>query len=170
MADADLLFATHRQGLFRYFCRVVGHRETAHDLTQEVFLRVSRAGVPQADDGALRAWVFTIARHLALNHLRDDRRRPQAVDATGDASAPAGQETALAVREALAGLADLDRDVFLMRESAGLSYADIAATCDLSIEAVRSRLRRARQHLREVLSEPLAVQRQYGVKLGRRQR
>ena len=54
-----------------------------------------------------------------------------------------------------------------MRESAGLSYDDIASACDLSVEAVRSRLRRARQQLRDSLSGTLAVQRQYGVKFGR---
>jgi RNA polymerase sigma-70 factor (ECF subfamily) len=167
VADADLLFNAHRHGVFRYFCRVVGHRETAHDLTQEVFLRVSRAPVPAADDSALRAWVFTIARNLALNHRRDDLRRPQTVDVVADSVAPASQETAAAVRQALAALSDVDRDVFLMRESAGLSYDDIASACDLSVEAVRSRLRRARQQLRETLSGALSVQRQYGVRFGR---
>ena len=167
MPDAEILFAAHREGLVRYFCRIVGHRETANDLTQEVFLRVSRAGVPDADQGAVKAWIFTIARHLALNHVRDGRRRPQTVDAVVEIARPASQETAVAVRQALDALTGLDRDVFLMRESAGLGYEDIAAACDLSVDAVRARLRRARAQLRASLSGALAVQRQFGVRIGR---
>jgi RNA polymerase sigma-70 factor (ECF subfamily) len=72
-----------------------------------------------------------------------------------------------AVREALAALSAPDRDVFLMREMAGLTYEDIAAACELPVETVRSRLRRARAQLRQALSAPLTVQRQRGVRFGR---
>jgi RNA polymerase sigma-70 factor (ECF subfamily) len=159
VADAERLFTLHRQGVFRYLCRVVGRPETAQDLTQEVFLRVSRAGVPDTDDVGHRAWVFRIARNLVLNHVRDDARRGQAV-ALLDQAAPATQEVALAIRRAVDALADVDRDVFLMRESAGLSYSEIAAACDLSVEAVRARLRRAREQLRESLDGPMRTGRQ----------
>jgi RNA polymerase sigma-70 factor (ECF subfamily) len=164
--DADVLFTEHRAGVFRYLCRIVGQRETAHDLTQEVFLRVSRARVPEAGELVVRAWVFKIARNLALNHLRDGRRRPQTVE-LADVATGATQEVSAAVRQALAALPAPDRDVFLMREMAGLSYEDIATASELSVEAVRSRLRRAREQLRQALSAPLGVQRQQGVRIGR---
>jgi RNA polymerase sigma factor (sigma-70 family) len=86
--------------------------------------------------------VFKIARNLVLNHLRDSHRRGQPVELI-DTPAPATQELTLAIREALSGLSDADRDVFLLRESAGLSYEEIAAACELTVEAVRGRLRRA---------------------------
>jgi RNA polymerase sigma-70 factor (ECF subfamily) len=164
--DADVLFTEHRAGVFRYLCRIVGQRETAHDLTQEVFLRVSRARVPEAGELVVRAWVFKIARNLALNHVRDGRRRPQTVE-LADVATSATQEVSAAVRQALAALAAPDRDVFLMREMAGLSYEDIATASELSLEAVRSRLRRAREQLRQALSAPLGVQRQQGIRIGR---
>jgi RNA polymerase sigma-70 factor (ECF subfamily) len=164
--DADVLFTEHRAGVFRYLCRIVGQRETAHDLTQEVFLRVSRARVPEAAELVVRAWVFKIARNLALNHVRDGRRRPQTVE-LADVATSATQEVSAAVRQALAALAAPDRDVFLMREMAGLSYEDIATASELSLEAVRSRLRRAREQLRQALSAPLGVQRQQGIRIGR---
>ena len=150
MPTAEALFALHRQSVFRYLSRVVGRAETAQDLTQEVFLRVTRADVPEADASGHRAWVFKIARNLVLNHLRDGHRHGHAVELVDvHAVAPATQELGVAIREALAQLADMDRDVFLLRESAGLSYEEIAAACDLTIEAVRARLRRAREQLRE---------------------
>lgn len=160
MPSAEALFALHRQGVFRYLSRVVGRAETAQDLTQEVFLRVTRATVPESDASGHRAWVFRIARNLVLNHLRDGHRHGHAVELVEvHATAPATQELSIALREALAALGDVDRDVFLLRESAGLSYDEIAAACDLSVEAVRGRLRRAREELRAALSSEIGAAR-----------
>jgi RNA polymerase sigma-70 factor (ECF subfamily) len=165
VADADVLFTEHRQGVFRYLSRIVGHTEAAHDLTQEVFLRVSRAPVPEADAAGRRAWVFRIARNLALNHLRDGQRRGETVEMVETAQ-PAVQELRLALHQALASLQDLDRDVFLLRESAGLSYGEIAASCDLTIEAVRARLHRARLELRGSLEGPMRLRRARPISFG----
>jgi RNA polymerase sigma-70 factor (ECF subfamily) len=150
VTSSHILFATHRDGVFRYLSRIVGVAE-ASDLTQEVFLRVSRSAVPEAGAEAQRAWVFRIARNLALNHRRDVQRRPSMIP-LADAARPASQESAIAVRQALDRLAPLDRDVFLLREAAGLSYDEIALACELSSDAVRSRLHRARQQLRACLA------------------
>src|SRR5215207_6983923 len=114
LATADILFTAHRDGVFRYLSRIVGQRD-AGELTQEVFLRVARGPLPPADAGAHRAWIFSIARNLALNHVRDDRRRGVAVE-LNDRPAAATQELSVALAEALDRLASLDRDVFLMRE------------------------------------------------------
>jgi RNA polymerase sigma-70 factor (ECF subfamily) len=63
------------------------------------------------------------------------------------------------LREALAALPELDRDVFLLREVAGLSYDEIARTSELTPAAIRSRLHRARQQLRAALAPALLVER-----------
>ena len=159
MTSAEVLFAEHRQKLFLYFCRAVGHPETAHDLTQDVFLRVTRSGPPAVQNGDLRPWLFRIARNLALDHHRRLERHPDErpsgqSDAPELVGAPARsprQETTLAVNEALAALDELDRDVFLMREAGGLTYDEIAKVCDLTADAVRSRIHRTRLRLREHL-------------------
>ncbi len=150
--DPEALFTAHRDGIFRYLCRIVGPVE-APDLTQEVFLRVSRTAVPDIPPDALRAWIFRIARNLALNHRRDTGRRPSTTALTDVPHRPP-QETTLAMRQALEQLAPLDRDVFLLREVSGLSYGEIGESCDITIDAVRSRLHRARQQLRAAL-QPL---------------
>jgi RNA polymerase sigma-70 factor (ECF subfamily) len=165
--DADLLFVRCQPQVLRYLTRMVGHAETARDLTQETFLRASRGSAP-ADEPGRRAWVFRIARNVALNHLRDTaRRHVPAADLPG-AGAPAAQETALLVREALAQLAELDRDVFMLRESAGLNYAEIAHACAITEDAVRSRLQRARQALRVLLDGTLQAERARGVSISGR--
>ena len=139
--------------MFRYLCRIVGPNE-ATDLTQEVFLRVARSTVPDTTADGERAWVFRIARNLALNHRRDSGRRPETVE-LADAARPAPQETSAAMKQALDRLSPLDRDVFLLREVAGLSYEEIAGSCEISHAAVRARLHRARQQLRNELQPHL---------------
>jgi RNA polymerase sigma-70 factor (ECF subfamily) len=158
VADAEILFAAHGKRVFRYLCRIVGSAE-ANELTQEVFLRVARGPLPQADDAGRRAWIFSIARNLALNHVRDERRRGPAT-AVPETPAQATQEISAALHEAIGRLAPLDRDVFLMREAGGLSYQEISAACGLTIDAVRSRLHRARQELRTMLGPALDHDRQ----------
>jgi RNA polymerase sigma-70 factor (ECF subfamily) len=158
VTTAEVLFAEHRQRLFLYFCRAVGHPETAHDLTQDVFLRVTRSGPPAVQAGELRPWLFRIARNLALDHHKRLERHPD--ERAGHAlpaetAAAVGrtprQETTVAINEALAALEELDRDVFLMREVAGLSYHEIAQACELTTDAVRSRIHRTRLRLRDHL-------------------
>jgi RNA polymerase sigma-70 factor (ECF subfamily) len=151
VTDADVLFTAHRDGIFRYLCRIVGS-EDARELTQEVFLRVTRATAPETDEGGRRAWLFRIARNLALNRVRDDRRRGDTVEIAADPALPPTQALALALREALDRLSPVDRDVFLMREVGGLRYDEISFACQLTPDAVRSRLHRARQQLRAALS------------------
>jgi RNA polymerase sigma-70 factor (ECF subfamily) len=157
-ADAEALFAAHQTGLLRYLRRAVGHAEAARDLAQDVFVRIARADALPGTDDERRAWVFRIARNLAIDHRRRHEVR-LADSATGraDAGRPAAQDTSLAVNEALAALDPLDRDVFLLREAGGLSYAEIAAACDLTVSAVRSRIHRARLELRARLSDPIAA-------------
>jgi len=157
--DAEALYRANRNGLFRYFCRAVGHAETARDLTQDVFVRVSRSVIPAAPESALRGWLFRIARNLALDHHRSGHRTPPTETLADSAAHSASQETSAAVNEAIATLGDVDRDVFLMRELAGLGYDDIAAACGLTPDAVRSRIHRTRLQLRERLSGQIAERR-----------
>src|SRR5262245_31651371 len=119
--------------------------------------------MPVATETGQRAWVFKIARNLALNHVRDGRRRPVMV-ADPQALTPATQELGVALRDAVAALPAVDRDVFLLREIVGLSYAEIASACDVSVESVRSRLHHARQMLRGALGKTLDVRGQRGVR------
>jgi len=157
--DTAGLFAAHQRRLFKYFCRAVGKTETARDLTQDVFVRVSRTAIPAASDGEVRAWLFTIARNLVIDHHREHLRRPEPSELMDEAARSPSQDIDFAVNEALATLGDLDRDVFLMREVAGLGYEEIGRACGLTPDAVRSRIHRVRLQLREDLASPIATRR-----------
>ena len=146
------IFHRHRRDIYRYLVRLSGQPDAADDLSQEVFLRVVRALKDGGPVGHERGWVFAIARNL----LRDRHRRlltltPVAESAV-EPSTGANQVLAFGLTEALRGPAADDRDVFLLKEIGGLSYAEIASECSCTVEAVRSRLFRTRTHLRENLA------------------
>jgi RNA polymerase sigma-70 factor (ECF subfamily) len=168
VADRDSLFAQHHRQLFRYFCRAVGQAEAARDLTQDVFLRVSRATIP-ASNGDVNAWLFLIARNLVLDYHRSRSRRPELSPLDDEGTRVPSQDVGVAVNEALASLPELDRTVFLMREVAGLGYEEIASACDLTPDAVRSRIHRARLQLRDQLAAPIATLRTVAIRRSGRQ-
>jgi RNA polymerase sigma-70 factor (ECF subfamily) len=156
MTDAEMLFALYQDRLRRYLGRASGETEFARDLTQEVFLRVSRVAIPVASKDQLAGWLFRIARNVVTDHHRQQNRRPKETSETVDRARDASQETTTALNQALSMLPGLDRDVFLMREMSGLSYDDIASACELTPDAVRNRIHRARLRLREVLAASLS--------------
>ncbi len=164
MADAEALFAAHQAGLLRYLSRAVGHGETARDLTQDVFVRVIRSDTLPGADAEQRAWLFRIARNIAIDHHRRRHVRGPENLAAPEPSRAASQDTTLEVTDALGQLDALDRDVFLMREVGGLSYAEIGAACEITPDAVRSRIHRARLQLRQSLGPSIDAQRQRGVR------
>lgn len=157
MVDTERLFALHRGGLVRYLTRAVGHQDAALDLAQDVFVRVAQAERLPEGTSAQKSWLFTIARNLAIDHHR--RRLLRDVDRTvppAEAAQPETSHDSAVVNQALGTLDDVARDVFVMRELAGLSYAEIAEVCGLTPDAVRNRIHRARLQLREHLRRPIA--------------
>jgi RNA polymerase sigma-70 factor (ECF subfamily) len=158
-ATLDVLFREYRGPLFRYLSRAVGQPDAARDLTQDVFLRAARATVPAAAEGELRAWLFQIARNLAIDYHRRQRTTPGGASHVPESARVASQDVVVAVNQALAALADIDRDVFLMHEVAGLQYTEIARACGLTEDAVRSRIHRTRLQLRGQLAGPIAARR-----------
>ena len=59
VTNAESLFAQYYDRLLRYRSRAAGEREAARDLTQEVFLRVSRTAIPTAPENQLAGWLFS---------------------------------------------------------------------------------------------------------------
>ena len=165
----ERLYLSYQAQVLRYLTRLLGRREIAQDLTQETFLRATTSDAPDQEPQQ-RAWIFRIARNLALNHIRDTSRHLALAPDAPRTDTPAPHDTALIVNEAIGKLSALDRDVLLLRESAGLTYDEIAATCDLTTDAVRARLQRARQTLRVLLQGVLVVERARGVTLSGRNR
>jgi len=148
---ADALFARHHRDVHRFLARMTGRRDLADDLSQDVFLRIVRSLGNGGPVGHERAWVFAIARNLLADRWRQERRRGPEVDGAPEPAVTGTQALAFDLTNALAHLPEADREMFLLREIGGLSYDEIAAVSDCTVEAVRARLRRARCALRDSL-------------------
>jgi RNA polymerase sigma-70 factor (ECF subfamily) len=151
---------------------LVGSRDQAEDLAQEVFMRVYRARKKYVAGAKFSTWLFTIANNVALNALRTRSRRPEVTLRSRDSGplgarpldtmlqAGSGQmptrqvdkaELQEVVRMALSTLNERQRMAVLLSKFEGMSYADIAQTMEITPQAVKSLLSRARNGLRDVL-------------------
>ena len=156
-ADLDEIFRRDYQGVVGVAARVLGSREQAEDVAQEVFLSFNRSSVPAGD---ARGWLFVAAAHTALNLLRSGRRRASREEiaaAADDAvdldlvEAVVTLEERRRVRAALARLPRKQAAALVLRYS-GLTYADVASALDLSPGSVGTTVRRAESALREELN------------------
>jgi len=156
-ADLDEVFRRDYQRVVSVAARVLGSRDQAEDVAQEVFLSFSRSSVPAGEAGG---WLSVAAAHTALNLLRSGRRRSSREEAaaatehsvvTDVADTVVTLEERSRVRAALAELPRKQAMALVLRHS-GLSYADVAAALDLSPGSVGTTVRRAESALRKELN------------------
>jgi RNA polymerase sigma factor (sigma-70 family) len=155
-ADLEQVFRTTYPRVVAVAARVLGSRDEAEDVAQEVFLTFGRSAVPA---GEAAGWLSVAAAHTALNHLRSGRRRAWREEAAGNGVAVAADVADAVValderRRVRAALARLPRRqaVALVLRHSGLSYAEVAAALDLSPGSVGTTVRRAESALREELN------------------
>jgi RNA polymerase sigma-70 factor (ECF subfamily) len=110
------------------------------------------------------SWLFTITRRVLLDRHRALARRPEEMALNREPSAAVNQERSAVLADALGHLPDSDREPFLLREVGGLTYEEIAVVCDLTLEAVRSHIYRARQQLRRSLASPENMDRSHAIR------
>lgn len=154
-ADLDEIFRRYYLQVVGVAARVLGSRDQAEDVAQEVFLSFGRSSVPAAE---ARGWLTVAAAHTALNLLRSGRRRASREAAAANdvvvsdvADAVVTLEERSRVRAALARLPRTQSVALVLRHS-GLSYADVAAALDLSPGSVGTAVRRAESALRKELT------------------
>ncbi len=169
-AACSELVAEHQRMVVQLAMNLLGDRDEALDLSQEVFLRVFRTIHRFRGQSSLRTWIYRIAVNQARNRHRFWRRRHRAdqvsldqhLEAHGDflsggESTPdrmlAQKELARRLQEALDRLPFDQRTAIVLREIDGLSYEEIAYSLGVAIGTVKSRLTRARQALRLELHE-----------------
>ncbi len=170
LACAELV-TTHERMVYQLAYHLLGTREEALDLSQEVFLRVFRMMGTFRGQSSLRTWIYRIVINQARNRQRWWRRRRQSdqvsldqhVETHGelpqraDLAAPdrllARKEAAARLWRAMDRLPFDQRTAVVLREFDGLSYEEIAFSLDIAVGTVKSRLTRARQALRADLVE-----------------
>jgi len=166
----ETLMLRHRNQVHAFLLRLTGERTRAEDLAQETFLRLVKAAAGWEPRASVRTWLFTIARNLATDAARRQVfRATEPLDATEDgggrprhaapaAAGPGPDEAAEAAQlrpkleAALAALPGEQREVFLLREHAGLSFPEIAEAVGVNENTAKSRMRYALLALRERLA------------------
>ena len=156
--------------------RLTEDAEEARDLTQETFLRVFQSIARFRGDADLKTWIYRIAINQARNRWRWWRRRrrdatfsldlqdenhEQPLSARLQSAAIDPEQETLArereavLRNALRTLGRSYRETVILRDVEGLSYEEIAATLEISVGTVKSRLARGRMELRRKLGSSL---------------
>lgn len=162
--------------VFQLVYRYTGDYEESCDLTQDTFVRAFNAWTEFRGDSQIYTWLYRIAINLCHNQQKKLNRRqrverssldaPIGGDDDGDNRGPQevaderplplqileGHELRARLHEALAQLPDNYRTVIVLRDIEGLSYDEIARVTDSSLEAIKSRLFRARGTLRQLLA------------------
>lgn len=171
-AAFEELVVRYQARLLTVLEHLVGNCHQAEDLAQEVFLRVYRARQGYAPGAKFSTWLYTIANHVATSALRSKIRRHEVnldpresgplgatpMDVLAQASSstmPARRldktEMRQIVQMAVESLNDRQRMAVLLNKFEGMNYSDIAEVMELTPQAVKSLLSRARVNLREIL-------------------
>ncbi|MFI6576337.1 RNA polymerase sigma factor [Nocardiopsis sp. NPDC050513] len=155
-AFRELVRAWHAP-LWRYVRSMVGSAHLADDLAQEAWVAVLR-GLPRLRQPERFApWLFTIARRVVVDHLRQAYQAPETsveeVEAALDDDSLSGVLTTMQVEAGLDGLPPLEREVLVLFHLQDLPLAACAEVLGVPPGTVKSRLHRARRMLRSVLAE-----------------
>jgi len=158
----DRTILPHLDAAYNLARWLIGNERDAEDVTQEACLRAFKffGGFRGGD---ARAWLLTIVRRSAWNWLQSNRRHEEAVEFDeelhGGEDPSTNPELALAragdvetVRQAIAALPAVFREVIVLRELEGCAYKEIADIAGVPIGTVMSRLTRARRQLQTALS------------------
>lgn len=169
-----VLVGRHRQPLYNFVLRFVGHPQRAEDVLQETWLKVIRGSREYEPRARFTTWAFTIARNLCVDAARKERtRRTESLDVAAegaegearplmdalpgpdlnapDRSAHNRRLQPLLV-QAIGALPEEQREVFLLREYQGVGFREIADIVGVNENTVKSRMRYALESLRRQLA------------------
>ena len=159
------LAALHERAVYFLCLRMMGNREDALDCAQEAMINAYRAFDRFQDGGQGKAWFLRIAHNVCIDELRKrkniislDTLREEGFDPADHATlSPYAQmeqkERMEALKEAVALLSDDQRAVVVMRDFQELSYDEIGEALEIPLGTVKSRLKRARGKIKQILSE-----------------
>lgn len=161
----EALLERYQARIYRYGLRMCGDREDAKDVLQDTMLAMARRVGGLQAVGALPTWLYTVARSFCIKRRRGVRTVARPLDevapaaladpARGPEERVADRQLETALAAAITGLSPPQRDVLVLRDVEGLSAPQVAAVLGIGVEAVKSRLHRARIALRDRLAPAL---------------
>ncbi|WP_447787506.1 RNA polymerase sigma factor [Pseudomonas germanica] len=164
-AAFEILYARHRQGLYRFLLGLSSIPELADEVFQETWLSLIRSNSQPQGRATFRTWLFQIARNRLIDHWRKHGARQPLHDSYDEQNHAVSDEAndpeqlftlsrdSQRLDSALQTLPADQREVFLLRAHGDLDLAQIASLTEAPLETVKSRLRYAQQKLRRLLAE-----------------
>lgn len=156
--EFTVIFDENYPSLCRFLESLLGNHGAAQDIAQESFMRLFRQGAEDIPANEARFWLFGVARNLALNEIRNKKRRGGFFDKVLEALYPhrpnqaetfeQDESTRLAI-EMLQTLPEHQRAVLLLREQEEMSYREIAEVLNVSEDKVKVDIFRGRNALRK---------------------
>ncbi|MDX1508161.1 MAG: RNA polymerase sigma factor [Woeseiaceae bacterium] len=160
----ETLYRRHNDALYRYLLRLCRHRDTAEDIFQEAWGKIIASRDRYRPTAKFTTFLYRVAHNCFIDHVRRNKRHANTVDVEPDTQCHDGELPDEAVERnlarerleaALGALPDEQRDVFLLREEAGLTLDEIAFVTGSNRETTKSRLRYAVNKLRAAIDEPM---------------
>lgn len=148
-ADLAALIRATEKDLYRFLLFLVNNEALAQDLVQDTYIKVIEHLGELEDSAKFQSWLFRMAKNLFLDHLRSPRNAAyEDVSALEELEAEPDQLDALrAIQDLMAPLGPEDRFAILLVYLHGYSYAEAAEALNVTEDALRSRLHRARATL-----------------------
>jgi RNA polymerase sigma-70 factor (ECF subfamily) len=172
-AALETLLERHQPQVYRFGMKMCRDPEDAKDVLQDTLLAMARGVRDFRGASSISTWLYTIARSFCIKKRRrskfapDDERsldtdlasegRRLAAPEREPDEALAGKQIERALEQAIASLDPTYREVLLLRDVEGLTAPEVAEVLGLSVQAVKSRLHRARLAVRESVAPLLGV-------------
>jgi RNA polymerase sigma-70 factor (ECF subfamily) len=169
----EQLLERHQAQVYRFGMRMCRHPEDAKDVLQDTLLAVARGVRDFRGASSLSTWLYTVARSFCIKKRRRSQFAPEAehsleTDVEIEArhlpspekhpdEALDGKQVEHALEQAISSLEPIYREVLLLRDVEGLSAPEVAEVLGITIQAVKSRLHRARLSVREQVAPLLGV-------------
>ena len=164
------LLLRHSGQIFRFGLRMCGDREDAREVLQDSMLAVARSVRTFRGESSLSTWLYSIARSFCIKRRRKSKflKEQHSLDSDVTVSdlrdsrpapddAAASAEVSRAIQDALGEMDPAHREVLVLRDMEGLTAAEVANILGIRVEAVKSRLHRARASLRNLVAPRLGI-------------
>lgn len=168
-AALSALLARHAPTVMRFAMKMCRNEADAEDVLQETLLAAARGARDLRGESSVSTWLYTVARSYCIKKRRRGKHAPEAIetlDAEGAEAIPsrtstpeegaADHEVSRALERAIGALDDASREVIVLRDVEGLSAIETAEVLGTSVDAVKSRLHRARANVRASLAPLLS--------------